>query len=267
MKPARSDGGTAATRPSRPPLQREPNEYMLVDCPIDAPTPTDVPLFPAVPERGAADDLTGDRASSESYACLLHILYCKTQGADFSLWRRELKDIGDDWPRPTTEFHDVCVVAGPWRLLWTLRVGPFNYLDLHVLVVETLSEVELLLLARWPATHSGTRTESSLWPGILRSRNLQNRMKSSSDRHLRTFLWVVNWLCSSCCQRSLLHLDAFSFSSATLLEFHPQVTNDVWITPLLFSETVRRISLSLRLLICTSDVSCSFRRQSWILCS
>ena len=49
-KPARSDGRTAATRPSRPPLQREPHESMLVDCPIDAATPTDVPLFPAVPE-------------------------------------------------------------------------------------------------------------------------------------------------------------------------------------------------------------------------
>ena len=30
---------------------------MLVDCPIDATTPSDVPLSPAVPERGAADDL------------------------------------------------------------------------------------------------------------------------------------------------------------------------------------------------------------------
>ena len=92
--------------------QREPNEYMLVDCPIDAATPTDVPLFLAVPERGAADDLTGDRANSESDACLLHISYCKTQGADFSLGRRELKDIADDWPRPTTELHDACVAAG-----------------------------------------------------------------------------------------------------------------------------------------------------------
>ena len=58
----------------------------------------------AVQGRGPADDLTGERASSESDASLLLILYCKTQGADFSFWSRELKDIGDDWPRPKTEY-------------------------------------------------------------------------------------------------------------------------------------------------------------------
>ena len=75
-KPARSDGRTAATRPSCPPLQREPYETLLTGCPTDAATPTYAPLSPAVPERGAADDLTGDRANSESDACLLHMLYC-----------------------------------------------------------------------------------------------------------------------------------------------------------------------------------------------
>ena len=45
---------------------------MLVDCPTDAATPTDVPFFPSVLERGTADDLTGHRSNSESDACLLH---------------------------------------------------------------------------------------------------------------------------------------------------------------------------------------------------
>ena len=78
---------------------------MLVDCPTDAATPTDVLFFPSVPERGTADDLTGDRANSGSDRTAKR----KEQISPSS---RELKDIGDDWPRPTTEFHEACVAAG-----------------------------------------------------------------------------------------------------------------------------------------------------------
>ena len=59
---------------------------------------------------------TAMRTNSESDACLLHLSYCKTQGADFSLWRRELKDFGDVWSRPTTEFHEACC-----KLKWDIH--------------------------------------------------------------------------------------------------------------------------------------------------
>ena len=45
---------------------------MLVDCPTDAATSTDVPFFPSIAERGTEDDLSGDSANSGSDAYLLH---------------------------------------------------------------------------------------------------------------------------------------------------------------------------------------------------
>ena len=127
---------------------------MLVDCPTDAETPNDVLFFPCVPERGTADDLTSDRANSESdlACCTYRTAKRKEQISPSS---RELKGIGDDWPRPTTEFHDACVAAGrsqrahewrrraalPRRLPCTPRSEPFSYLGLHLFVLETLSEI------------------------------------------------------------------------------------------------------------------------------
>ena len=127
---------------------------MLVDCPTDAATPTAAPLFPAVPERGTADDLTGDRANTESGGdCLQHIVLQNARSRFFPL-HKSSRILAMFWPMPTTEFHDACVAADrrqhahewrrraalPRRLLCTLFVSNRSS-GLHVFVVETLSEV------------------------------------------------------------------------------------------------------------------------------
>ena len=63
----------------------------------------------SVSERGTADDLTGDRGNTESdRACCT---YCTAKSKE-QISSRELKDIGDDWPRLTTKYDDAWVAAG-----------------------------------------------------------------------------------------------------------------------------------------------------------
>ena len=66
--------------------------------------------FSSVSERGTADDLTGDRGNTENdrACCTYRIAKSKEQISP----SRELKDIGDDWPRLTTEYDDAWDAAG-----------------------------------------------------------------------------------------------------------------------------------------------------------
>ena len=134
-------------------------------------------------ERGTADDLTSDRGNTESdCACCT---YC-TAKARSSCSSRELKGIGEDWPRLTTEYDDAWVAAGRRQRRMGMKSRYSSASALH----SPLRTVELfgLLVLLWRL-----RRLNTLWVETSGAEISGERMKSSSGRY-SGLLRVVNWL-------------------------------------------------------------------------